>query len=143
MIGPDQDLSDFPPWIWPYINVAGIAKGSRATEEVSLGVSLPNSVVALHVTQIVTAAMFRQLALKLSDSRLQGEMEKAASGLMLQAIDDCGNGRPKPWPRPPRRHQLLQIAANVAIAAVETADEGLSASLVDAVGQLEARAGEA
>jgi hypothetical protein len=143
MIGDFQSLEDFPPWAWPYINVARLAKGERASEEVVLGAQVPSAAIGLHMHQILTAAVLQQVASVIGDPALKKELSSAASALMLSAIDDCGNGRPKPWPRPPRRHEMFEVAAHLAIAAAEAGDEALAGSLAGAVEQLAAQANEA
>ena len=57
MIGPDQDLHDFPPWIWPYINVARLAefKATARVAAVSTAVA-PRGAVDAHVYAVFAAA---------------------------------------------------------------------------------------
>ena len=138
MIGPDQDLSDFPVWIWPYIDVARLSRGDVVAKEAAAAVRVPPAVVRAHVTAIVAAAQVKQIAGAVKDG---GALQEAAGIALTKAIDDCGNGRPKPWPHPPRRYEVLEVAGELAVAAAAIEDKGLSGELAGAVQRLADRAG--
>jgi len=146
MVGPDTDLNDFPPWIWPYIHVARLADFHKEAErfKVSGTVRSPEAAINAHVIAIMSAISVKKVVagLKLKDSELQRQFEAAASQALTVAIDDCGNGRPKPWPIPPRHIQLAEIAGRLAIAAAELeADAVMRDDLRDAASRLSDQAG--
>lgn len=142
MISPDQDLTQFPPWIWPYIDVARFADISRDNEKFRGGAAFlatPQPAIAAHVTAIIAAATLKKMVagLSLKDPDVQRQFEAAAAKALTVAIDDCGNGRRKPWPQPPRHIQLAEIAGQLAVAAAELdADEVLHRELTNATLQL-------
>jgi hypothetical protein len=138
MIGPDQDLSDFPVWIWPYIDVARLSRADVAAAKELAAVCVPAAAVRAHVTAIIAAAQVKQIAGAVKDG---GAMQEAAGIALTKAIDDCGNGRPKPWPHPPRRYEILEVAGELAVAAASIEDKGLSGELAGAVQRLTDRAG--
>ena len=137
MIGPDQDLSDFPVWIWPYIDVAPLPGGRRGGEGNGGGPRAAGG-GSVHVTAIIAAAQVKQIAGAAKDG---GALQEAAGIALTKAIDDCGNGRPKPWPHPPRRYEIMEVAAELAVAAAAIEDKGLTGELAGAVQRLADRAG--
>ena len=135
MIGPDQDLTSFPRWIWPYINVARLADISKVREP-GTGSEVPDSAFNAHVTAIISALTLRKAAAHLPGD-LARQFEGAANKALSVAIDDCGSTGKKPWPRPPKHIQLLEIAGRLAVAAAELeGDKVLNAGLQEAVGVL-------
>jgi hypothetical protein len=140
MIGPDQDLSDFPVWIWPYIDVARLSRVDVAAAKEAGTMRVPQGAVRAHVTAIIAAAQVKQITGAMKDG---GAMQEAAGIALNKAIDDCGNGRPKPWPHPPRRYEILEVAGELAVAAAAIEDKGLSGELAGAVQRLADRAGRA
>lgn len=146
MIGPDQDLKDFPPWIWPYIRVAQLAEVSKLVEEArpstSVDARIPETAMNAHVMAIISALTMRKVA-----AGLDGEMGKqftaSANRALSVAIDDCGSTGKKPWPRPPKNIMLMQIAAHLAVAAAELeGDQVLHDGLKEAMGTLLGQAGK-
>lgn len=140
MLADFQSVDDFPRWILPYIDVAALAKGAVARDKIASGAATPEPAVAGHVAAIVQAAMLMRFADNLRDPGLREEVSGAASKMMQVAIDDCGNDRPKPWPHPPRRFEILEVATRVAVYAAETRDEVVAGALGEAVEQLADRA---
>ncbi len=55
MIGPDDNLKDFPRWAWPYINVARLADVSRVKDPGAIG-QIPEDAINAHVRQEAVAA---------------------------------------------------------------------------------------
>jgi hypothetical protein len=138
MIGPDQDLSDFPVWIWPYIDVARLSRADVAAVKEMGAARVPRAAVQAHVTAIIAAAQVKHIAGAAKDG---GALQEAAGIALTKAIDDCGNGRPKPWPHPPRRYEIMEVAAELAVAAAAIEDKGLTGELAGAVQRLADRAG--
>jgi hypothetical protein len=135
MIGPDQDLKDFPPWIWPYIDVARLADIARV-RDAGAAARAPTVAIDAHVTAIISALTMRSVAVNLSGD-LKKQFEVAAGKALTVAIDDCGSTGKKPWPRPPRHIQLMEIATRLAVAAAELeGDRVLRDGLRETVGIL-------
>lgn len=131
MIGPDQDLKDFPPWAWPYINIARLTDISRVKDP-GTGVQTLETAINAHVTAIISALTVRKVAANLSGD-LAKQLDASASKALSVAIDDCGSTGNKPWPRPPKRIQLMEIASRLAVAAVELeGDKVLNSGLQEA-----------
>ena len=138
MLGPDQNPEDFPWWVLPYIDVARVSRGEVVLgKEAISAVRAPRAAVQAHVTAIVAAAQVKQIAGAVKDG---GALQEAAGIALTKAIDDCGNNRPKPWPHPPRRYEIMEIAAELAVCAASMEDKGLSGELAGAVQRLADRA---
>lgn len=143
MIGPDQDLNDFPRWVWPYINVGKLADVSRRFRQSSAMGQIPETALNAHVTAIISALTVRKVAANLSGDFAK-QFDAAASKALSVAIDDCGSVRPKPWPWPPKHIQLMEIAGRLAVAAAQLeGDKVLNAGLQEAVGILAGQAEQA
>jgi hypothetical protein len=143
MIGPDQDLHDFPPWIWPYINVARLAEFKAAGRVAAVSTAVaPRAAVDAHVHAIFAAAALKATAAQIGDKAIGSALSGAASKALSVAIDDCGNEPPrKPWPHPPRHIQMFEVAGRLAVAAAELEkNEALSSELIGAVRTLADRA---
>jgi hypothetical protein len=135
MIGPDQDLNDFPRWIWPYINVARLADVSVVKDPGAIG-QIPETAINAHVTAIIAALTLRKAAAHLPGD-LGKQFEAAAGRALSVAIDDCGSTGKKPWPGPPRHIQLQEIAGRLAVAAAQLeGDKVLNSGLREAVSVL-------
>lgn len=117
MIGPEQDLKDFPPWLWPYINVARLADVSRVKDAGVIG-QIPEAAINAHVIAIMSALTVRKVAANLAGD-LAKQFDAAASKALSVAIDDCGSTGKKPWPRPPKHIQHMEIAGRLAVAAAQ------------------------
>ncbi|HVH99279.1 MAG TPA: hypothetical protein VM869_11225 [Enhygromyxa sp.] len=143
MIGPDQDLNDFPRWIWPYINIARIAeiarlKNVRQIEDMNARV--PAVAINAHMMAIISALTLRKAAASM-DGELGKQFSVAASRALSVAIDDCGSTGQKPWPIPPKAIFLREIAGQLAMAAAELeGDEVLHSGLKEAMSEILMRA---
>lgn len=140
MIGPDQDLKDFPPWIWPYIRVAQLAEVSKVVEgarpSTSIDARVPATAMNAHVMAIISALTMRKVAAGL-DGDVGKQFTASANRALSVALDDCGSTGKKPWPQPPKNIMLMQIAAHLAVAAAELeSDRVLHDGLQEAVGAL-------
>ncbi|MDB5036093.1 MAG: hypothetical protein JWQ98_3334 [Chlorobi bacterium] len=137
MIGPDQDLSEFPRWIWPYIDVARLSKATIHVNEAEFRV--PASAINAHVAAIHTAATIKALSGRVKDTAGK-EFGGAASSMMSEEIDFvCGTPFPG-WPRP--HFGILEVAGQLAAIAASTADAALKSELGRVVETLAGRAKE-
>jgi hypothetical protein len=134
MIGPDQDLSDFPRWIWPYIRVEQLAK-SRALgpQENQRFESAPREVLLGHYAALVQAVHLHSMA-----TRIGGEVGiqigNAAKAAIAEEIDDwCGT---KPHPHP---HRAGELGTLVAALASSSTNERLRGELTAVVDQIASR----
>jgi len=142
MIGPDDDLKTFPPWAWPYINVAKLADVSRVRDP-GASVQTPETAINAHVSAIISALTVRKVAANLSGD-LAKQLDASASKALSVAIDDCGTTGKKPWPRPPKHIQLMEIASRLAVAAAELeGDKVLNSGLQEAANTLARQAEQA
>lgn len=140
----DQSLSDFPVWIWPYINVASLARVKFQAEHViAQGIPTPQPARLAHLVAILSATQTKRFVAEIPDIKIREQLGLAADAALSHAIDDCGNGKRKPWPRPPRAAELLQIAGDLAIVAAEIEDEFMSDELARTVSILSDRAMDA
>lgn len=136
MLGPDQDLSQFPPWIWPYIRTVELASsrifavGERAATE-----AIPREVLLGHFVGILQAVQLKLVALRLGPAG--AELAKAAGQSIADELDDwCGT---KP-PRPPIPHRAAELGAYIATFAASSGNDRLRGELAGVVDQLSARA---
>src|SRR5687767_13411981 len=151
MIGPDDNLSDFPVWVWPYINVArhrtlnpiaeqwGASAGALARQ--AHGGFEPNSVQGI-VGHFVRAAQVKDLARKIPEGRRK-EMTQGAESTIAMLIDDyCGTPpRRWPWPFPGPPPWSLQIATELSMIANSLQAGGLRDEISGIAGQILARSG--
>lgn len=144
MIGPDQDLSQFPPWIWPYIDIARIAKGDvRAAAQAGALAATPAFATATRLGALIAAATVKQIASRIKDERLRTELSAAASATLADDGDDICPPRHKwPWPHPPRPFELQELAGAVALAAAATGDQVLNQELGQVAEKLATQARE-
>lgn len=145
MIGPEQDLNDFPPWIWPYINVARIAEIGQIKDVSRTDVGdarIPQAAINAHMMAIISALTMKKVAAGLGGD-LGKQFATSANQALTVAIDDCGNTGPKPWRKPPKHIVLMQIAGHLAVAAAELeGDEVLHNGLKAAAAVLVKQAGQ-
>lgn len=140
MIGPDQDINEFPRWMWPYINIAKIAEITHKQPMDHIDARVPAVAIHAHMMAIMSAVTLRKVA-----AGLGGEMSKqfsvAANRALKVAIDDCGSTGNKPWPMPPRGAFLCEMAGHLAMAAAELeGDEIMHHGLKEAMTELLAMA---
>ena len=145
MIGPDQDLSDFPVWMWPYINVARVAKGeTRAASQHGALAATPAIATATRIGALIAAATVKQVAGRIKDEKLRAELSAAATETLADDGDGiCPPQKKWPWPHPPRPFELAELAGFVALAAAATGDKVLSYELGAIADRLAAQSHEA
>lgn len=132
MIGPDQDLSEFPRWIWPYIRVEQLVRSRVFAAERALDDS-PREVVLGHFTAIVQAIQIKTLAARI-EGPIGTQMAKGASQAIMDELDDwCGT---KPRPRP---HRAAELGAYLATYAASSNNEILRNELAAVVEQISGR----
>jgi hypothetical protein len=138
MIGPDQDLSEFPRWLWPYIRVEQLVKSRifAAQEAVAEPEPSPWHVLLGHFVSIVQAVQLRALAGKL-DGPAGSQLAKAAEQAIQDEIDDWCGTKPRPLPHP---HRAAQLATYLATYAASSNSERLRGDLNNVVEQLSQRA---
>jgi len=130
MIGPEGDLSEFPVWAWPYINVARIVKGeTRAASEHGAFVATPAFATATRLGALIAAATVKQIAGKIKDEKLRSELSAAANATLNDDGDELCPRRKWPWPHPPRSFELAELAGCVALAAAATGSKVLNHEL--------------
>lgn len=134
MIGPDQDLSQFPPWIWPYIRTADLARSRIFAAAGQTQVDqVPQAALLGHFVSIVQAVQLKSIAGHVGS--VGAELGKAAGQAILEEIDDwCGT---KPHPHP---HRAAELATYVATFAASSTNERLRGELASVVEQISARA---
>jgi len=145
MIGPDQDLSDFPVWAWPYIDIARLARGDvRSVAQSAAGAATPAFAIATRLGTLIAAATIKQVASRIKDERLRSELIAAATATLAADGDDgiCPPQHKWPWPHPPRSLELLELAGYVALAAAATGDKVLGQELGQVADKLAAQARE-
>ena len=138
MIGPDQDLSEFPPWIWPYIRTADLAQSKvfaklRTSGEVAFE-SQPALARTAHLSLIVQA-----IGVKVTAAQVPGDLGKAlvtgADRSIGEYIDDyCGTS---PGHHPPKPH-IQELATQLAVLAASFSNEKIGqefARAASAVGE--------
>jgi len=133
MIGPDQDLSQFPPWIWPYIRVAELAKSKIFTAQERLASEqVPQAVLLGHFVGIVQAVQLKVFAGAISGA----EFTKSMGQAIADEIDDwCGTK----GPHPPIPHRAAQLATYLAAFAASSTNERLKGELGAVVEQISTR----
>jgi hypothetical protein len=142
MIADHQTMEDFPRWAWPYINVAKLADVARVKDPGAIG-EIPETALNAHVTAIISALTVRKVAANLSGD-LGKQVDAAANKALSVAIDDCGSTGKKPWPRPPKHIELMEIAGRLAVAAAQLeGDKVLHDGLQEAVSTLARQAEQA
>jgi hypothetical protein len=131
MIGPDgPELTDFPVWAWPYINVARIVKGeTRTAVEHGSVVATPAFATATRLGALIAAATVKQIAGHIKDERLRSELSAAANATLNDDGDELCPRRKWPWPHPPRGLELAELAGCVALAAAATGSKVLNHEL--------------
>jgi hypothetical protein len=138
MISPDQDLNEFPPWVWPYIRVADLAKSRvfAAREQTTLA-QAPEAALLGHFVAIVQAVQLKSIASHLGAAG--ADLGKAAGQAIADEIDDwCGTKGPHPpFPHP---HRAAELATHLAVFAASSTNDRLRAEIGAAVEQLAARA---
>ncbi len=138
MLGPDQDLSQFPPWIWPYIRVVDLARSRifAARERLETQAE-PREVVLGHFLAILQAVQLKIIAGRLGPAG--AELAGSAGQAIVDEVDDwCGTRGPHPpLPHP---HRAAELATYVATFAASSGDEQLRGELNAVVDQLSARA---
>lgn len=122
LIGPDQDLSDFPPWIWPVIQpadvLAQVARGQLSFDRAA-GV-LKQLVTKVCACQGQTKQGVAQL-LAVMDASFEAQhaalvLAKAGvggSGSVGYDDDDWCGTPPKPWPWPWPVLDLVSLQAEM------------------------------
>ncbi len=137
MIGPDQDLSQFPRWIWPYIRTADLARSRIFAAQTQAQVDqVPQAVLLGHFVSIVQAVQLKSIAANLGP--VGAEIGKAAGQAVLDEIDDwCGTK----GPHPPLPHRAAELGTYVAAFAASSTNERLRADLAGVVEQITARVG--
>jgi hypothetical protein len=138
MLGPDQDVSDFPVWALPYID---IAKLSHANINDGTTFRLPSAVVNAYVSALLSAVSIHQVADHLTDKGLAQQFNNAASNAIAEEIDDiCGTPpHPFPWPH---HYLALEVAAQIATAAAGTNNQHTKTQLGKIATKLSERARE-
>jgi hypothetical protein len=127
-VGPDQDLSDFPPWIWPIIRtVSVLSKAISATEVEFDQLSAQMKEAVLHQCECLNAGDhdFKEIMAMVNAqfdvqrAVLKTAKTKAAGFGMksMVALDDddwCGTPpKPRPWPWPPFLMDLVKLQADL------------------------------
>ena len=134
MIGPDQDLSQFPPWVWPYIHTVNIAKSHVfVAKSETLAEAIPQEVVQGHYAAIVQAVQLKIIATRI-EGAVGAQLGKAASQALMDELDDwCGT---KPHPHP---HRIAQMATHLAVLAASSTNEQLRTELTSTIDQMNSR----
>jgi hypothetical protein len=137
MITPDQDLHAFPPWIWPYIRVAELARTRIfAAQEHPATEAVPQAALLGHFVTIVQAVQLKYLAGHLG--AVGAELGKAAGQAIADEIDDwCGTKGPRP--PIPGPHRAAELATYLAAFAASSNNERMRGELGAVVDQLSAR----
>jgi hypothetical protein len=140
MIGPDQDLSDFPRWLWPYIRTADLAQSKvfaklRTSGEAAFETQ-PELARTAHLSLIVQA-----IGLKVTAAQLPGDVGKAlataADRSIGEYIDDyCGT---PPSKHPPKPH-VQELATELAVLAASFGNEKIGQEFARAASALGERA---
>lgn len=134
MIGPDQDPSDFPRWIWPYIRVEDLAKSRvLASQDTTQVTATPQAALLGHFTAIVQAVQLKSMA-----TRIEGpvgvQLGKASSQAILDEIDDWCGTKPHPFP-----HRAGELATHLAVLAASSSSDQLRTELLSVVQQISGR----
>lgn len=130
MIGPDQSMDDFPPWMWPYICPASIYAKVVTSEDVEYTKAANDlresaMVIVKHFTagrycfEEMLSMMDTQFEIQLATIRLAKTKVTGLAMGKLTAMDDhddCGTPprrRPWPWPPDPDLLDLVKLQIDV------------------------------
>jgi hypothetical protein len=124
--GPDQDMSDFPPWIWPIIRTVSVLSQAISNVEMEFDKAAAQIKEAvLHqcdclsageyqfkqMLNVVNAQFDAQLAtLKTAKAKATG---LGMRGMMMLDDDDWCGTPPKPRPWPPFLMELVKLQAEL------------------------------
>lgn len=127
LISPDQDLKDFPPWIWPYIHptdvLANILHGAKVERELALRL-VTDSVEKLcecsaygkpsfeNVIELVNIFDMQYGTLRVAQIQAAASRRRSMGMIDGEDIPYCGNG-PHPWPSPWPWFDLIRRRAQV------------------------------
>jgi hypothetical protein len=140
MISPDQDLQEFPPWVWPYIRVADLAQSKafaklRVSGELGFE-KLPALAADAHLMLISQTIALKNIATQLGGETGKG-LATAADRSMAEYIDDfCGT---PPGHHPPVPH-IQEFAAKLAVLAASFGSDKLGKDFAHAAQQVNDRA---
>lgn len=134
MIGPDQDLSQFPRWIWPYIRVELLARSRvfAAQERAELDTA-PKEVVLGHFAAIVQAAHLKNIASRMT-GEIGAQIAKAADAAISEELDDWCPTKPHPHP-----HRAGELATYLAALSASSTNERLRGELGSIIDQIASR----
>jgi hypothetical protein len=135
MIGPDGDLNDFPPWIWPYIRVEQLGRTRIFAAEEAATTAVPHEALLGHFVAIVQAVQLKSVAKKL-DGSVGTQLGNVAGQAIADEIDDWCGTRPRPIPHP---HRAAQLATYLATFSASSNNEILRGELNAVVEQISAR----
>lgn len=140
MISPDQDLKEFPPWIWPYIRVADLAQSKVLAKLRVSGESAFERLPALSADAHLTL-ISQSIALKSIATHLGGETGKAFAAAAERSIgeyidDYCGT---PPGHHPPIPH-IHELASKLAVLAASFGNEKLGKEFAHAASQVTEKA---
>ncbi|MBK8210858.1 MAG: hypothetical protein IPK78_13745 [Rhodospirillales bacterium] len=138
MISDDQDIYDFPPWIWPYIRWARL--GREAVSQAAGPLPDPWRFIGNVVSILGVKAAARSLRDDAARKRLGQSLDIK---LNILADDYCGTV-PRPWPHPwpgPHPH-VYTTAAQLALVAHSLQPGEMRDDLQNVAGDLLRRAGE-
>ncbi|HTU60907.1 MAG TPA: hypothetical protein VMF89_20785 [Polyangiales bacterium] len=133
LIGPDDNLDDFPFWIWPYIRPAKIyfkyLDGQIKAEvaQKAMLAAVEDCACALGSRKAspaeVLAAVDMVFSTQLTAARLAPHAVKGAESFQASAAFDdewrCGNGLFPKWPRPRAIDELLKLQGGELINAIK------------------------
>ena len=152
LIGPDDNLDDFPFWIWPYIRPAKIyfkyLDGQLKAEvaQKAMLAAVEDCACALGSRNASPAEVFAAVDMvfstQLTAARLAPHAVKGAESFQASvAFDDewrCGNGLFPKWPRPRAIDELVKLQGGELINAIRAhvkLDRASTAALEKRVGQ--------
>jgi hypothetical protein len=152
-IGPDDNLEDFPYWVWPYIRPASIyfkyLNGEIEVEvaQKAMRAAVEDCACALGsrkaTPEAVLAAVDMVFGAQLTAARLAPHSFKTVaqpqSNAGFAAFDDdwrCGTGPFPKWPVPPRGNDLVKLQGQELIKSIQAnvkLDRAATAALVERV----------
>lgn len=152
LIGPDDNLEDFPYWIWPYIRPAKIyfkyLNGEIKAEvaQKAMRAAVEDCACALGSRNAspeeVFAAVDMVFSTQLTAARLAPHAVKGAQSIQARAAYDdewrCGNGLFPKWPRPRAIDELVKLQGGELINSLRAhvkLDRAAAAALEQRVGQ--------
>ena len=154
LIGPDDNLEDFPYWIWPYIRPASIyfkylnGELRAAAAQKAMRAAVEDCACALGsrnaTPDAVLAAVDMVFSAQLTAARLARHANQTDTKTELQvsvAFDDewrCGTGPFPKWPIPPRGGDLVKLQGEALLKSIQAhvkLDRAASAALAERVGQ--------